>query len=81
MGGLFIRDAETEARARRLSKRLGKSKTEIIRNELRRLEASLPPEENDFERWLRLDAERFPPLKQGPIKADKAFFDDLSGDF
>lgn len=80
MPGLFIRDAEIEARAQRLSKRLGKSKTEIIRAELKRLEDSMPPEENDFERWLRIDSERFPPLKQGLIKADKAFFDDLSGD-
>ena len=78
-----IRDSATEEAVRRLARLKGKSLTETIREAV----------ENEYEReceqrglplWERLK----PPhewvrarSKPGGLPADKAFFDELSGDF
>ncbi len=77
---LNIRSDEVDRLASKLAKRKGVTKTEAVRlalqNELRRVEDAIPL-------W-----ERLAPLRRKiaahpdtGLEADKAFFDELSGDF
>jgi antitoxin VapB len=82
MASLFIKDSETAALANELAARLGTTKTEIVRDLLRRRKAELAQTEPrpDFVEWLvqyRRDHPLPPPTGQ---KADKAFYDWLSGE-
>jgi antitoxin VapB len=84
MPGLYVKHPDADAIATRVARRMGTTKTQAVISGLKRLEAELPPEEigeeGDVERWLREYKRRFPPLKPTGLKADKAFFDELSGD-
>jgi antitoxin VapB len=74
-----IRDPETDRLARELARRRGSGLTEAVRtalaNELRRETEKVPLAERVKE--LQDEIARWP--KTG-LKADKEFFDDLSGD-
>lgn len=76
---LSIRDKETDAAVRRLAALKNKGLTETIReaveNELRRIEQETPL----MERIRALQAE-FAKYPKTGLEADKAFFDELSGD-
>lgn len=84
MASLYIKDNETNELAEQLAGRRGLTKTAAVklalRNELEREPAGRPPRK----RPARDIVEQFwrerplPPLTG--LKADKAFFDDLSGD-
>jgi antitoxin VapB len=82
--GLYVKHPDADAIATRVARRLGTTKTQAVISGLKKLEAELPPEgstqEGDVWRWLRSYKERFPPLKPTGLKADKAFYDELSGD-
>ncbi|MGK6354907.1 type II toxin-antitoxin system VapB family antitoxin [Sphingomonas sp. DT-207] len=82
MASLYIKDSETAELADRIARRLGKTKTEVVRNALRRVEAELPAASSPTStaEWLREFRQRHPlPPRTGP-KADKVFFDWLSGE-
>jgi len=75
-----VKDQATDTAVRRLAKLKGKSLTETIReaveHEYQRTHAAIPLIER-----LRPIQEEFAALKKpGGLPADKAFFDELSGD-
>lgn len=82
MASLFIKDAQTADSVTRLAKRLGTSKTETVRQAIRALEDTLPPERSkeDFVEWLVRYRREHPLPPPTGLKADKAFFDWLSGE-
>ena len=78
MASLYIKDADTAARATRVARRLGTSKTEAVRRALVALEAGLPAEpQADIVARLRAWQERHPLGKPTGLEADKAFYDSL----
>ena len=76
---LSIRDKQTDAAVRRLAALKNKGLTETIReaveNELRRTEQETPLRER-----VRALQEEFASYPKTGLEADKAFFDELSGD-
>jgi antitoxin VapB len=82
MASLFIKDSETAALATELAAKLGKTKTEVVRDLLRERKAELTKLEPQDDIIAKLDAWRaanpLPPLTG--LKADKAFFDELWGE-
>jgi antitoxin VapB len=75
----YVKDPTTDKAVRRLAKLKGKTLTETIREAV----------ENEYQRAKKaktmgekLDelAERFSKLPRSGLEADKAFFDELSGD-
>ena len=74
-----VKNASTEIAVRRLAKLKNKSLTvtihEAVENEYHRLKQALPLTER-----LGALAERYAQYPETGFKADKAFFDDLSGD-
>lgn len=82
MASLFIKDSETAALATELATRLGTTKTEIVRDLLRRRKAELVQAEPkpDFVDWLAQYRRDHPLPAPTGLKADKAFFDWLSGE-
>lgn len=76
-----VRDPATDEAVRRLAKLKGKSLTATIReaveNEYRREYRTLPLIERLKPIWAKLDAAS----KPGGKPADKAFYDELSGEF
>lgn len=77
---IHLREAETDLAVRRLAARLGVSLTEAIRisatNELKRTDARKEP----LAARLQKIQGRVAAYGQTGLKADKEFFDDLSGD-
>jgi antitoxin VapB len=77
---LHIRDQATDAAVRRLAKLKGKSLTETIReaveHEYERTRAATPL----IDRLKPIQEELKRLSKPGGLPADKAFFDELSGD-
>ena len=84
MASLFIKDSETAALATELAAKLGKTKTEVVRDLLRErkaeLSAALSGSTSDV--IAKLDAWRAANPLPPPtgLKADKAFFDELWGE-
>lgn len=82
MGALYIKDDETADLVRRVAARSGMTNTDLVRE----LAAAREAELNRGERRLtaREKLERFwrehPLPPPTGLKADKAFFDELSGD-
>lgn len=84
MASLYIKDQETAALAAEVAKRLGTTKTDAVRTALREKKATFAPESRgpvpDIVEWLR-ERRRTHPLPDRPGHlADKAFFDELSGE-
>jgi len=75
-----VRDQATDAAVRRLAKLRGKSLTETIReaveHEYARTRAAIPL----IDRLKPIQEEVKPLSKPGGLPADRAFFDELSGD-
>ncbi|MGY4396976.1 antitoxin VapB [Sphingomonas sp. UYAg733] len=82
MASLFIKDSETAALAAELAARLGTTKTDVVRDSLRRRKAELGdlPPKQDFIQWLDQYRRDHPLPPRTGLKADKAFFDWLSGE-
>jgi antitoxin VapB len=82
MASLFIKDSETAALATELAAKLGKTKTEVVRDLLRERKAELAKSERTDDIIARLDAWRAANPLPPPtgLKADKAFFDELWGE-
>ena len=82
MASLYIKDKETAALATEVARHLGTTKTEAVRLALREKKASFRVEEArpDFIEWLRERRKTHPlPPRVGHV-ADKAFYDELSGE-
>jgi antitoxin VapB len=82
MASLYIKDPETAAIAARLAKRLGTTKTEAVRRALQDAEGAIgdAPTTRRWADWIA-DYRREHPLPAATgKKADKAFFDWLSGE-
>lgn len=82
MASLFIKDSETAALATELAAKLGKTKTEVVRDLLRERKAALAKLEPKDDIIAKLDAWRAANPLPPPtgLKADKAFFDELWGE-
>lgn len=82
MASLFIKDSETAALAAELATRLGTTKTEVVRDLLRRRKAELGEAEPkpDFVEWLAKYRRDHPMPKPTGKRVDKAFYDWLSGE-
>lgn len=82
MASLFIKDNKTASLAERVAKRLGTTKTEAVRRGLEAIEAEMDrsePRETARQKLERFWREHPLPPPTG-LKADKAFYDELSGD-
>lgn len=82
MASLFIKDSETAALAAELAARLKVTKTELVRDCLKRRKAELGEEKEkpDFVEWMKRYRRDHPLPPATGLKADKAFFDWLSGE-
>jgi len=83
MASLFIKDSETAALASELAAELGTTKTEVVRDALRRRKAELklPNEKKpDWLEWMRAYRAEHPLPPPTGLKADKAFFDEMWGE-
>lgn len=86
MASLFIKDHKTAEAVARVAQRMATSKTSVVREAVLRLEAALDSAQpaGAAKRSSREIIEQF--WKEHPLppptglKADKAFFDELSGD-
>lgn len=78
MASLYIKDSDTADRATRIARRLGTTKTEVVRRALLALEERLPSGPAD-DMVARLHAwQRAHPLGEATgLAADKAFYDSL----
>ena len=82
MASLFIKDAETAALVARVAERSGVTKTALVRELASAREAELDRGDkrvSSRERLQKFWREHPLPPPTG-LKADKAFFDELSGD-
>ena len=82
MASLFIKDEEVTDRVTRMARRLGASKTEVVRQAITALEEKTGPVKGkrDLLKWIE-DYRRDHPLPPPTgLKADKAFFDNLWGE-
>ena len=80
MASLYIKDAETNSLAERLAATRGLTKTAAVRLALQHeLARGSGDRRTTREKMLAL-YERFPPPDELGPEADKAFFDELSGD-
>ena len=82
MASLYIKSGRTADRVAKLAQRLGLSKTATVDRAVDELVANLDRFERnpDAPEWLQKFWREHPlPLPTG-LKADKAFFDELSGD-
>ncbi len=82
MASLYIKDEETAALAAELAKRLGTTKTDVVRSALREKKASFAAaqEKPDLVEWLRERRRTHPLPPPTGFNADKAFFDELWGE-
>ncbi len=88
MASLYIKDSETAELATRVARRLGKTKTEAVRDALRKVEQQLGPEADIGPKpdgqttleWLREYRKKHPLPPPTGLKADKAFFDEMWGE-
>lgn len=82
MASLYIKDPEIAAAVARVAKRLGTSKTQVVRDAIRRVEDDLEKatRRQDLREWMREYREKHPLPQPTGLKADKAFYDWLSGE-
>ena len=82
MASLYIKDPETAALVSRIAKREGLTKTALIRELARAREAELEQGDAPISSWERLQKfwQDHPLGEPTGLAADKAFFDELSGD-
>jgi antitoxin VapB len=80
MASLYIKDNETAALATELASRLGVTKTEVVRDLLRRRKAELAPATSvvPMRERLRIWREAHPLGEPTGLQADKAFYDSLN---
>ena len=80
MASLYIKDSETAELATELAARLGVTKTEIVRDLLRKRKAELTPESpaSSMRERLRAWREAHPLGESTGLEADKAFYDSLN---
>ena len=75
----YVKDPATDKVVRRLAKIKGKTLTDTIREAVEKEYANTKASKSVAEKLDAL-AERFSKLPRSGLEADKAFFDDLSGD-
>lgn len=79
MASLYIKDSETAALAAELAQRLGKTKTQVVREALEAKRAELPaePSKKNWLEWIEERRRTHPLPPPTGKKADKAFFDEI----
>lgn len=79
MASLYIKDGKMAERATQLARRLGTTKTDVVRKAFEALEEKLGPENTkpDFLAWLIAHRRDNPLPPPTGLKADKAFFDEM----
>lgn len=82
MSSLYIKDAGTTELATRIASRLGTSKTGAVKKALQAIEANMDRADRhpDAPEWLQQFWRDHPLPPPSGLLADKAFFDELSGD-
>jgi hypothetical protein len=82
MASLYIKDSETAALAAEIAAAMGTTKTEAVRDSLRRRKAELTgnSKAQDWLRWMEAYRKANPLPPPTGLKADKAFFDELWGE-
>ena len=82
MASLYIKDSETAALAAEIATAMGTTKTEAVRDSLRRRKAELTGngKARDWLRWMEEYRKTNPLPPPTGLKADKAFFDELWGE-
>ena len=75
----YVKDPATDKAVRRLAKIKGKTLTDTIREAVEKEYANTKASKSVAEKLDAL-AERFGKFPRSGLEADKAFFDDLSGD-
>lgn len=84
MASLYIKDSETAALAAELAAQLGTTKTEVVRDALRRRKAEVAAQadipKQDWLKWMKQYRAAHPLPPPTGLKADKAFFDELWGE-
>ena len=84
MASLYIKDPKTARLVTETARRLGTTKTEVVRRALTALEAELSPAPAETAEQLiaRMDAWRREHLPHPPtgLEADKAFYDWINGE-
>ena len=82
MASLFIKDSATNSQVEEMAERLGVSKTEAVRRALAEMKANLEriDHNRDAPSWLQQFWRDHPLPAPTGLKADKPFFDDLSGE-
>jgi len=83
MASLYIKDSETAALAAELAAELGTTKTEAVRDALKRRRAELKrhnEKKQDWLEWMRAYRARHPLPPPTGLKADKAFYDEMWGE-
>jgi antitoxin VapB len=82
MASLYIKDEETAALAAELALKFKTTKTDVVRSALREKKANLAAaaKKPDLGAWLRERRRTHPLPPETGLKADKAFFDWLSGE-
>ena len=80
MASLYIKDNETAELATELAVRLGVTKTEVVRDLLRKRKAELAPEAAplSMRERLRVWREAHPLGESTGLEANKAFYDSLN---
>jgi antitoxin VapB len=82
VASLYIKDRETAELATEVARRAGMTKTAVVREALQEFRRKLPPERKkpDIVQWLADYRSQRPLGRPTGLKADKAFFDWLSGE-
>ncbi len=82
MASLYIKDSSMAARADQFAKRLGTTKTEVVRQAFDALEEKLGPEQPKLGwiEWIEQHRRDHPLPPPTGLKADKAFFDEMWGE-
>jgi antitoxin VapB len=78
--GGHIRDAATDSAVRKLARLTGKTLTETVREAVERAYAEITQAQSLIDRLQPIQAAFQALRRPGGRPADKAFFDDLSGD-
>lgn len=82
MGALFIKDGKATRAVERVAVRIGLTKADTVLRAIEAFEANFfrDTENADVPQWLRQFWHDHPLPSPTGLKADKAFFDDLSGE-
>lgn len=83
MAALYIKDPETAAAVARVAHRLGKTKTEVVREAIAKMDtevSTVSAEGLNWLEWIKQRRKSHPLPPPTGLKADKAFYDKMWGE-